>query len=237
MPVTKDLKVSIPAPNIKLMTVNVQSTAPILYHKWDQKAIQQMEDKQAGKAKSMVRQARNPDQDYFGSFYLNAEGAISIPARNIKQATVGSVRNLTGVTMALVRGALFILGDKDGYIPLLYKGKEIKLSKTVKKFKEGTAPSERVIGFDPKYPANIYMCRDMVTVGMGGTDIRYRGQVNDWELKLLVRYNADVLSAEQVLNLIHHGGFSCGVGEWRPEKNGDFGTYTLLLDEAGTSTK
>jgi len=231
MPKAKDLQITIPAPNIQLMTVRLQGTAPILYHKWDQKAIQQMEDKQAGKATSMVRKARNPDEDYLGSFYLDSEGRVSIPARNIKQATVGAVRNLTSVTMALVRGALFIVGDKDGYIPLLVDNKEVKLSKDVKRFKEGESPSERIIGYDPKYPDNVYECRDMVTVGMG-TDIRYRGQVNTWELEFVVKYNADVLSAEQVLNLIHHGGFSCGVGEWRPEKNGDFGTYTLVLDEA-----
>jgi hypothetical protein len=44
----------------------------------------------------------------------------------------------------------------------------------------------------------------------------------------VVRYNMDQISSEQLLNLFELAGFSCGVGEWRMERGGTFGTYTLI---------
>ena len=36
---------------------------------------------------------------------------------------------------------------------------------------------------------------------------------------------------EQIVNLINLGGFTCGIGEWRPEKDGSFGTYQVVAVE------
>lgn len=68
---------------------------------------------------------------------------------------------------------------------------------------------------------------DMVRVGMGTADIRYRPEFKEWGTVLTVRYNADFLSEEMVVNLFQSAGFSCGVGEWRPEKDGAFGMFTV----------
>lgn len=35
------------------------------------------------------------------------------------------------------------------------------------------------------------------------------------------------ISFESVISLIEAGGIGVGVGEWRPEKRGDFGTYQI----------
>lgn len=66
---------------------------------------------------------------------------------------------------------------------------------------------------------------DMVRVGMGTADIRYRGQFPTWRTTLNIDYNADVLSPEQILNLFRLAGFGVGVGEWRPEKDGSYGRF------------
>lgn len=68
---------------------------------------------------------------------------------------------------------------------------------------------------------------DMVRVGMGSADLRYRGQLNDWKMSFTIKYNADVISPEQVLNLVQLAGFSCGLGEWRPQCKGDYGMFEL----------
>lgn len=74
------------------------------------------------------------------------------------------------------------------------------------------------------------MREDMVRVGMGTADIRYRGEFRDWWTQLDVRYNANVLSAEQILNLLQTAGFAVGVGEWRPEKDGQFGRFHVASE-------
>jgi hypothetical protein len=66
---------------------------------------------------------------------------------------------------------------------------------------------------------------DMVRVGMGVADIRYRGEFETWDVTLEVRYNASVLSAAQIVHLFNVVGFAIGVGEWRPERNGSMGMF------------
>jgi hypothetical protein len=66
---------------------------------------------------------------------------------------------------------------------------------------------------------------DMVRVGMGTADLRYRGEFRQWAVELTLRYNANVLSAEQIANLFNTAGFAVGVGEWRPQRDGSFGMF------------
>lgn len=66
---------------------------------------------------------------------------------------------------------------------------------------------------------------DMVRVGMGTADIRYRGEFRTWAAEITIRYNRNVLSAEQIVNLFNTGGFAIGVGEWRPQRDGSFGMF------------
>lgn len=72
---------------------------------------------------------------------------------------------------------------------------------------------------------------DMVRVGMGTADIRYRGEYRTWKATLDIRYNASVLSAEQIINLFNTAGFAIGIGEWRPQKDGSFGMFHVATAE------
>lgn len=66
---------------------------------------------------------------------------------------------------------------------------------------------------------------DMVRVGMGTADIRYRGEFSDWSIDLPITFNARIVSAEQIVAMLDAGGFGTGIGEWRPEKDGQFGRF------------
>jgi hypothetical protein len=66
---------------------------------------------------------------------------------------------------------------------------------------------------------------DMVRIAMGTADIRYRGEFKDWHAKIEIRFNANVLSPEQIVNLFNTAGFAIGVGEWRPQRDGSFGMF------------
>src|ERR1700719_3584178 len=116
----QELKIQIPAPNIKIMKIKITGTSPLIFHKWDEKAIKMMLDKQMKKA-SKGREVRDPEREYKESFYYDAEGKIAFPARNIKQAIVGSARFIQGVPMTILRGSIFVKGDKDGFIPVQFK--------------------------------------------------------------------------------------------------------------------
>lgn len=71
---------------------------------------------------------------------------------------------------------------------------------------------------------------DMVRVGMGTADIRYRGEFKEWRTTLSVTYNADAITVSQIVNLFNLAGFGVGVGEWRPERDGSYGRFSVQLD-------
>ena len=68
---------------------------------------------------------------------------------------------------------------------------------------------------------------DMVRLGGKTADIRYRGEFQKWSASVPVELNSSVLSVEQLTNLFTIAGFSVGVGEWRPEKNGQYGRFEV----------
>lgn len=82
-----------------------------------------------------------------------------------------------------------------------------------------------IVGDMVKIEGEPNMREDMVRVGMGTADIRYRGEFRKWACELSIRYNASVVSAEQLVNLFNMAGFAVGVGEWRPERDGSFGMF------------
>ncbi len=66
---------------------------------------------------------------------------------------------------------------------------------------------------------------DMVRVGMGSADIRYRPEFVEWRIPVSIKFNANAVSAEQIANLLNTAGFAIGIGEWRPERNGSYGRF------------
>ena len=71
------------------------------------------------------------------------------------------------------------------------------------------------------------MREDMVQIGGMSkvADIRYRPEFKTWSTTLTIRYNRNAITPEQIANLLNYGGFSNGVGEWRPSRDGSHGTF------------
>lgn len=71
------------------------------------------------------------------------------------------------------------------------------------------------------------MRRDHVRLASGVASIAYRPGFKPWSTEVLIEFNANVIPRGQVLNLLRIAGFSIGVGDWRPEKDGPFGRFTI----------
>lgn len=183
------------------MRVPIVGTAPLIVHAFSEKAKRQMLDAQQGRAK--VKEKRDPQADYEASFYRLAPGAAAseygFPVVAFKAATIGAARFYDKrVTMTALRQFLFMRGVMS------------------------SACSQQLVPIigEPK------LREDMVRVGQG-TDLRYRPEFLDWSATLTVTFVTSVLSRGSVLSLIDAGGLGVGVGEWRPEKRGEFGTYRI----------
>jgi hypothetical protein len=104
------------------------------------------------------------------------------------------------------------------------------------RFAEGVKMTElrgalHIIGDMVKIEGEPRPREDMVRVGMGVADIRYRGEFPKWRAQLTITFNTSVISAEQIANLLNIAGFGVGVGEWRPERNGSFGRFHVASDK------
>ena len=104
--------------------------------------------------------------------------------------------------------------------------KDFGLEKTLlrKSFFIPSTDSNRVTPIE----AEPYIIReDIVRVGANQTDIRYRPQFNSWRANIIAEIDAELLRPEDIVNLVNRAGFSVGIGEWRPEKGGEFGRFEL----------
>ena len=66
---------------------------------------------------------------------------------------------------------------------------------------------------------------DMVrTSGMARTpDVRFRPMFEGWKARFYISFS-DSVAVQSVVDLVNRAG-GVGLGEWRPEKNGTFGTF------------
>lgn len=177
---------------IKKAVITLQGDSPLIVHAWDEKAKQQILDKQMKKARG-AKEAKDPNATYEACFYRTPDGAYGFPAVAFKAAAVDACSHVSDITKVAARGAFHIQGET---LPLTYE--------------------------------SITRRSDMVRIAMGTADVRIRPQFNDWGVVFTIRYNANVLSLEQLATLFNTAGFAVGVGEWRPEKNGSNGMFHVV---------
>ncbi len=71
------------------------------------------------------------------------------------------------------------------------------------------------------------MREDMVRVGMGSADLRYRPMWTQWSVDVEFEVDMDLLQESDVIALVNRAGFGVGICEWRPEKDGEFGRFEI----------
>lgn len=179
--------------------VPIIGTAPLIVSRFSEKAKRAMLDKQQGR--TTLKEKRDPQTEYEASLYQLGEG-YGFPAVGFKKATIGGARYYgKKLTMTELRQYLFFGGE--------------------------TSPTEsqmlvRIQG-EPK------LREDYVRLAGANrsADLRYRGEFAEWNAVLKILYVKTCISRDSVLSLVEAGGMGVGVGEWRPERNGEFGTYQL----------
>jgi len=206
----QDIGIELPRLDLRLMEVTVIGDSPLIVHAWDAKQKKQMLDKMMKVAKG-AKEAKDPKADFESSLYRLSDGGYGFPSVGFKASAVTAGTSVAGLTKVAARQAFHILGE----------------DVDVKGVFEGTKSRHNLVRILGGAPA---MREDTVKVGMGGSDLRYRGEFADWHARLLVRYNANVLSESQILNLINVAGFAVGVGEWRPERDGMNGMFHVATE-------
>lgn len=198
----------IPAIAIKTLSVNIVGDTPLIMHAWDEKIKRAMLEKQMGKAKTKRHEIREPVREFISSMYW-LSGA---PEEGTEE----------GFMKAISSG-----NAKFGFPSIGFKASAVSAGyrSGVTKDKVSMYGAFHIDGQFVEINGIPEMREDMVRVGMGTADLRYRGEFKEWNAVVDIRYNSGAITAEQVVNLFNLGGFACGVGEWRVEKGGMNGMY------------
>ncbi len=197
---------------IQKVSIRIVGDSPLIVHAWSEKAKRMMLEAQMKATKTKAKEARDPYDEFINSMYwltpkptestpdafeqaIKDGAKFGFPVTAIKQSANSSAYRLNWVRNQMELRSAYFLESEFGDMFEI----------------QGSIPEMR---------------EDMVRIGMGTADLRYRAEFKEWSADIVLKYNASgSMSLEQILNCINAGGFACGIGEWRPEKDGDFGRY------------
>lgn len=202
--------------DIKEVPIKIVGDTPLIVHAWSEKAKRMMLDAQMKATKTKAKELRDPYDDFIQSMYwIEGKPEVSTP-----EAFEESVKN--GAKWGFPVGAIKMAGNAAAYrLGWVKNQMELRGSYFLKSEYGDMA---RIISDEP------VMREDMVRVGMGSADLRYRAEYDNWSMDLILEYNASGnMTLEQIVNVINAGGYVCGLGEWRPEKDGINGRYHIEM--------
>lgn len=182
--------------NLETIKLKIVGDSELIVHAWSEKAKKEM--LAAQQKKKLPKEIRNPEKEYLDSMYVINEkkNQHGFPALALNGCLIEAAHKNIGIEKTTVKKAIRILGDS--YV----NGMHLITIKGKPEMRE-----------------------DMVRIGMGSADLRYRAMYFPWEMDIKVKYDADLLSADTVVNLINRAGFGVGIGEWRPQRKGQSGTF------------
>lgn len=198
---------------IQKATIRIVGDTPLIMHAWSEKAKREMLEKQMKVTKTKAKDAKNPVEDFIRSMYWLTDMPTDMTQEGFERAIANGARfgfPVTAFKQAAISAAYRMGWSKD------------KMSMRGSFFIDGDINQMLEIKSDPPI-----MREDMVKIGNGSTaDIRYRGEFQNWYADMTISFNKNGQhSFEQIVNIINAGGYVCGVGEWRPERDGQYGMF------------
>lgn len=210
----QEVVVQIPKIEIQQLQVKIIGDAPLVMHNWDWKAKQEILDAQTGKPTKGKKPPKDPEMDYYRSLYWLNDIDERTTTKDEYAKLIKSGEARFGFPSVAFKACAVDAGYQQGIL---------KKKTTARGAFHIRSEFTEIFG-----KPNIR--EDMVRVGMGTADIRYRGEFKEWYAILNIAYNKNAISADQIVNLINMGGFANGIGEWRPERDGQYGTFHVALD-------
>lgn len=214
------MNIELPKIDIGLLSVNIVGDSPLIVHKWSEKAKKEMLDKQMKKAVK-GKEAKNPMRDFLDAIYfLDENGNETEMPKELEKVNMNTDAEKIYKVLSESRFGFPACAFKACAIDAGYQQGVIAKKTTAR-------GAFHVLGEFAVIEGIPDMREDMVQIGGMSrvADIRYRPEFKQWRTTLTIRYNKQAISAEQIVNLLNYGGFANGVGEWRPSKDGSFGTF------------
>jgi len=220
-------------------------TARVVTHRFAEKNMDEMLTKQLGltPAGSRKRDKKDPIADFMGGLYVveglpQVEGEFDVqmlytmeygvPMRLREKEGIVEAREGERVpsVVAIGRFGFPSVGLKAA---LATAGIECKIAKSV------IHRTIRIPGELVELECEPGPCMRVDMVRLAGpssvADIRFRPDFSEWSCNVVVQYDETVLKLNHVVELMRRAGFGVGIGEWRPEKGGQWGSFDVASVE------
>ena len=205
---------------IKEVGIRIVGDNSLIVHAWSEKARRMMIETQTKTTRTKARPIRRPFEEFVDSMYWLTEKPVADTDEELEELFGKAIAN--GAKFGFPVGAIKQAANSAAY-RLGWVRNQMALRGTYF-IKTEYGEYAEIKGCVPE-PRE-----DMVRVGMGSADLRYRGEFCDWYMDCIIKYNANGdLTLEQILNCINAGGYACGIGEWRPERDGTNGMFHVEM--------
>jgi hypothetical protein len=181
--------------------------APLITHAWSEKAKREMLAKMV-KAVKAQREERNPRDEFESSLYRISDGVYGFPVTAVKKAVLSYAHKDRGIAKTTVMAGLWLDYDIVSQRPAL-AGAICDM------------PLVRIWGNKPQ------MREDMVRINGTSANFAYRAQFFPCALRLTGKIDPQAVPPEVLAFLVEGGGRACGIGDWRTEKSGVFGSFHM----------
>lgn len=198
--------ITIPAPNLETVTVDIVGNTPYVQHKFSEKArrIMLAAQQEGSSAKNKrKREPRDIEAEYLAAMHMTTGGKHGIPAPAFRSAMISACR-LCGFQMTKAKLSVFVEADDfdvDDGTPLVHLNGEPEMHESCVRLESGVA------------------------------SVSIRPMWRKWSARVRVRYDADQFKQADVVNLLHRAGLQVGIGDGRPDSPKShgmgWGTFTI----------
>lgn len=192
---------------MQLVEVWIEGTNSLLQHRFSEAA--EMETRKA--TRRMALASETPREAAERAAYREADGSLYFPgaaiARLLREA--GGSHKQRGSRRSvkyIVPAAVLVLDD---VIPLFETNREHRIRDFEVDARPVTIPATK------------------------GRIMRFRPRLDQWTARIRLRINEDILPKELIRQLLVEGGMQIGVGDYRPERGGPFGTFAVVAWDEG----
>ena len=203
--------VTINAPNFKIATLTIRGTAPLVLNRFSTRMDVEaaMTSGKSKAARKDDRPAKDFAKEFQGARHLSPDGWDGVNASGFRNALIRACQTV-GIEMTRAKMAVFVVADGNN--------------------KDDGTPLVRI--WSKQEPEEF---RAAVRNKNGSMDVRARPMWREWECKLRVRYDADLVSSSSVANLVARAGEQVGVGAGRPfstmSAGQGWGTFEVVTND------
>jgi hypothetical protein len=196
----EDHVIRIPTLDLQRIVVTIEGTQPLITNRFSDEAERKLEESQSANKVKAAKAPRDPNAEFLAARYL------IIDNNNPKT-------DICGFPASGIKKAMVAAGGRVTDTQMTWLRAVLNV--------EGVEGLIRIDGDAPQ------MRTDHVNQ-MGRGNVRYRPQFWPWRMDVPITFNRGQISPSDIVNLLQQAGFSIGIGDWRPEKNGAFGTFEVL---------